>query len=110
MIDSSKKTDAMSGASEVRLIAILKAKPEHEDSLRRRLMELVGPTRREQGCREYTLHEDTDHPGEFVFYEIWASQADLDRHMATPPLQALFASLDSMLAEPLTLRKLRVAG
>jgi len=99
----------MSGTAEIRLIAILRPRPEQAESLRQRLTGLVAPTRREQGCREYTLHENLERP-EFVFYEAWASQADLDRHLATPALKSLIAALDGILAEPMTLLRLRALG
>jgi len=100
--------------SEVRVIAVFRPRPEHAERLRTTLRALVEPTRLEAGCIQYVLHETLGggpefvfHP-EFVFYEVWASQIDLDRHLATPPLQRLVASLDAMLAEPLLVKRLRL--
>jgi quinol monooxygenase YgiN len=94
----------------IRLIVTFRPKPEQSASLRRAVQGLVAPTRREQGCIEYRLHEVIDRPDELVLYEAWAAQADLDRHLETPALRAFVASLDQMLAEPLSIRRLRDLG
>jgi quinol monooxygenase YgiN len=39
-------------------------------------------SRAEQGCIEYTFSADPLVPGRVVLYERWASQEDLDQHLA----------------------------
>lgn len=34
-----------------------------------------------KGCLAYSFHQRVDSPTEFVLYEQWASQADLDAHI-----------------------------
>lgn len=70
------------------LIAISKARADHIDDLRRSLSGLIEPTRAETGCVLYDLHESTENPGEFLFYEIWDSQAHLDAHAKSEHLSA----------------------
>ena len=82
------------------VVAELTAKPGKEDDLRAALTGLIAPTRSEEGCVEYLLHESTDQPGRFVFYENWKSREALDRHLQTPYLQALGARSGELLAEP----------
>lgn len=60
---------------------------------------LLKPTRAEAGSTYYACHEVREVPGEFVFYEIWASRAALDAHMQTPHLQALLSKVDALFAE-----------
>lgn len=46
--------------------------------------ERMRTSRAEQGCLEYTFSADPLDPGRVVLYERWASQADLDAHLAAP--------------------------
>jgi quinol monooxygenase YgiN len=66
------------------VVAEATAKPGKEDDLRKALLALIEPTRREKDCIQYDLHESTDIPGRFLFYETWPSREALDKHMATP--------------------------
>jgi quinol monooxygenase YgiN len=50
---------------------------------------MMRASRGEQGCLEYTFCADPIDPARVVLYERWASQPDLDAHLAalraTPP-------------------------
>lgn len=46
----------------------------HADAMRR--------SRSEPGCIEYVIAADPIEPGRAVLFERWASQADLDAHLA----------------------------
>ena len=63
------------------VVAEVQAKPGKEEELRTTLMELIGPTRREDGCVQYDLHVHTSVPGRFVFYENWTSPEALARRV-----------------------------
>lgn len=78
----------------------MQAKPGKEAELRSNLMSLVAPTHDEGGCVQYDLHESTDQPGRFVFYENWTSRATFEQHGATAHIQAFRAKKDDLLAEP----------
>ncbi len=82
------------------VVAELVAKPGKADELRAALTGLVDPTRKEDGCVQYDLHESTDKPGSFVFYENWTSRAALDVHLQSPHLIALGAIAPDLLIEP----------
>jgi len=82
------------------VVAWMEAKLGMETDLRTALLELIEPTRKEGGCVQYDLHEHTERPGHFVFYENWKSHDHLDRHLATPHLQAFQAVSPDLLAEP----------
>lgn len=47
-------------------------------------LERMRTSRAERGCLEYTFSADPLDPGRVVLYERWASQADLDAHLAAP--------------------------
>jgi len=42
------------------VVAEMVAKPGKEDELKRRLFALMEPTRKEDGCVQYDLHQNTD--------------------------------------------------
>ena len=82
------------------VVAEIVAKPGKEDELKRRLLALVEPTRLEDGCVQYDLHQNTGEPGRFVFYENWRSRELLERHLQSPHLLAFGAIEEELLAEP----------
>lgn len=82
----------------VQVLAVFTAKPGQADALGALLASIVAPTRAEQGARFYDLHQDREQPGRFVFFESWASQADLDAHGAAPHIVALRAQLPDLIA------------
>jgi quinol monooxygenase YgiN len=63
------------------------AAPGQEKELGSELLALVAPSRAEPGCLAYELHFDPEHPGKFMFYEKFASQAALDQHLKAPYLE-----------------------
>lgn len=92
------------------VVAEILAKPGCEQRLREELLRLIEPTRAEEGCLQYDLHESTEQPGRFLFYENWTSRAALDRHLATPHLERLSALLAELAqAEPRIDTFLRIA-
>ena len=68
--------------------ALLTTVPGKEDAMREALKELVAAVRTEPGCILYDLHESTSTPGNFMFYEIWESEADLEVHNNTEVMKA----------------------
>ncbi|MDJ0513194.1 MAG: putative quinol monooxygenase [Methyloceanibacter sp.] len=84
----------------VTVIAFHRAKSGKEDALREALLALCGPTREEQGCINYDLHVSAEDPGLLVFHENWVSKADLDRHLASPHIDAFRQVAGELLAEP----------
>ncbi len=87
-------------AENLTVVARLKAKPGKENDVKQRLLALIAPTRKEQGCINYDLHESLDDKTLFVFYENWTSKAALDAHLQTPHVQAFLGKADELLAEP----------
>ncbi len=75
----------------VTVIAFIRAKRGQEARVRDVLLGLTAPTRAEAGCINYDLHQSTDDPSRFVFYENWASAAHLDAHGRSPHLRAFRA-------------------
>jgi quinol monooxygenase YgiN len=78
------------------VVAQVRAKPGKADALRQITLPLVAKVRSERNNLVYFLHEDREAPGHFIFYEIFASQADFEAHNATPHVQAWFARLPEL--------------
>ncbi len=84
----------------VTVFALLKAKPGMEETVKQELLALVGPTRTEEGCINYDLHQSLDHKGQFRFYENWTSKELLQRHLESVHVKRFIAKADQLLAEP----------
>lgn len=78
------------------VVAEVRAKAGKENELRAVTLPLVNEVRREPNNLLYFLHEDRESPGHFIFYEIFASQADFEAHNKTPHVQAWFAKLPEL--------------
>ncbi len=87
-------------AKTVTVIAQVKAKPGKESLVRKELLSLVAPSRKDAGCINYDLHQAKDNPALFLFHENWTSKAELDAHLAKPDLQAVLGRVGQMVAEP----------
>ena len=75
------------------VFAELKAAENKSAALKRELMSLVIPTREEEGCIRYELYKEDGDPASFMFYEIWRTREDLERHLATPALVRLLGEV-----------------
>ncbi len=84
----------------VTVLAHIKAKPGKEDAMRKELLSLVAPSRKDAGCINYDLHQAADNPALFMFHENWSGKAQLDQHLQKPDLQAVLARVGQMVAEP----------
>ncbi|WP_299492049.1 putative quinol monooxygenase [uncultured Shewanella sp.] len=76
------------------IIARIQAKPEKIDLVKSELLKLIEPTRQEEGCLQYDLHQDNTDPSIFMFHENWTSRELWQIHMANTHLQAYMAATD----------------
>ncbi|MEP7185041.1 MAG: putative quinol monooxygenase [Rhodanobacter sp.] len=81
------------------VVAVLTAKPGKADDLRALLLPAVAAFRTEAGCKAYALHEDTEHSGRFVSYEVWRDRDALDQHMTSPTMREATPKLKALLAK-----------
>jgi quinol monooxygenase YgiN len=93
----SKKTPKLPKDA-VALVVMMHAKPGQELLLQAELTALIRPSRNEEGCLLYDLHRSTDVPGDFLFYEIWASREAHAIHKQTPHFLRWNARKDTLLA------------
>lgn len=70
------------------IVAHITAETGKEDLVRSALEKLVAPTRAEDGCLQYDLHQDNTNPAHFMFFEIWATRDLWQAHLGTPHIAA----------------------
>lgn len=87
------------------VVATIVAKKDCVESLKNELLRLVAPTRQEEGCIEYRLHQDNENPALFLFYENWADAVFLEKHLTTARFKAYMAAAED-LVEQKTVHKL----
>ncbi len=92
------------------VVAEVRAKPGKENELRSATLPLVAGVRREPNNLLYFLHEDRETPGRFIFYEIFASQADFEAHNRTPHVQAWFARLPELADGGVKVTRMEILG
>ncbi|KAB0672144.1 antibiotic biosynthesis monooxygenase [Oryzomonas sagensis] len=85
--------------SRVTVVARLLARKEAADAVKAELLKLLAPTRNEEGCVEYRLHQDNDDPALFFFYETWESDACLGKHKETTHYRNSFGAIEGMIRE-----------
>ncbi|GFE60121.1 putative quinol monooxygenase [Geobacter sp. AOG2] len=85
--------------SRLTVVARLLARKESADAVKAELLKLVAPTRSEDGCIEYRLHQDNDDPALFFFYENWENGACLGEHKKTDHYRSCFSALEGMILD-----------
>ena len=85
--------------STVTVVAKLTAKSDNIEAVKTELLKMIAPTRKEEGCIEYRLHQDNDNPAVFVFYENWKGLACLEQHMKSQHFQAYVAAVGNLITE-----------
>jgi quinol monooxygenase YgiN len=85
--------------STVTVVAKVVARQEAIEAVKSELLRMIEPTRQEEGCQEYRLHQDNADPAVFVFYENWESMACLERHMDSRHFREYVAAVGSLIAE-----------
>jgi quinol monooxygenase YgiN len=89
------------------VVATVVARAGKEVVLRDALKELVPHARTEPGFIQYDLHESTEKPGHFVFYEIWENEAALETHANTEFAKA-FGARTGQWIESVSLNKFQI--
>lgn len=76
------------------IVAHITAKPDKIALVKAELEKLIDITRSEEGCLQYDLHQDNEHPAHFMFYENWDSRALWQAHMGNQHLQDYLSATD----------------
>ena len=86
---------------QVSVVARVRAVKGMEEKVRRECLALVAPSRSEQGCINYDLHQSADDPALLLFYENWTSREDLERHLETAHSLGFDERTEGMLDGPI---------
>ena len=92
---------------QVTVVVRLKATAGKEAQVRQELFSLLAPTRAEQGCINFDMHEAPNDPALFLFHENWMSEEHLKRHFETPHITRWVKLAETLLSEPLDLTRWR---
>lgn len=84
---------------ELTVVAKVVAKKEFMGSVKSELLKLIVPTRKEDGCIDYRLHQDNEDPAVFIFYETWKSLACLERHIESDHFKSYVNAVDGMIED-----------
>ena len=76
------------------IIARIEAKKDKIDLVKSELLKLIEPTRKEQGCLQYDLHQDNHNSKIFMFYEKWKNRELWQAHMNNEHLKAYLDDTD----------------
>ena len=87
------------------VVARIEAHAEHMDHVKAELLKLIEPTKQEDGCLQYDLHQDHENLAVFLFYENWVSREQWQAHMASAHLKAFSEATEGMI-ERLTLNEM----
>jgi quinol monooxygenase YgiN len=89
-------------------VARIVALPDKVEQVKSALMQLLSPTRLEDGCIIYQLLQNQEDPTDFTFVEEWESNAKLDAHLASAHLQEALPKLNGALAASPDIRRYRL--
>lgn len=92
----------------LRVVARVVALPDKVEEVKSVLIELIEPTRQENGCIVYEMLQNQADPTDFVFVEEWESDAALDAHMSRAHFIEAVSKLDGLLAIPGDIRRYRL--
>jgi quinol monooxygenase YgiN len=80
----------------VTVVGKIAAKTGTIEKVKSQLMNLVEPSRGENGCFRYSLYQDIDDPAVLVVYENWESRNALDVHMSTAHFKECFSAIEGL--------------
>lgn len=90
------------------VVAEIRAKPGNAAELRAVTLPLIELVRGDPKNLAYFLQEDRASTGYFIFYEVFASEADFEAHNAQPYVQAWFAKLPDLALGDIQAMKMKI--
>jgi len=63
------------------IVARILATEGKREFVKAELIKLIAPTKAEEGCIDYDLHQDNEDPNLFLFFENWESRELWLKHM-----------------------------
>ncbi|WP_420401791.1 putative quinol monooxygenase [Flagellimonas sp.] len=91
------------------IVARILAKPEKRELVKSELIKLIAPTREEEGCINYDLHQDNENENLFLFYENWTTRELWQKHMDNPHIAAYMKATEGAV-EDFALHEMTLVG
>lgn len=92
----------------ITVVAKITAKSDTIEAVKAELLKMIEPTRQEEGCIEYRLHQDNDDPAVFLFYENWQSAACVEQHTNSPHFKAYVAAVSDLIADKVVRKMIEI--
>lgn len=92
------------------IVAEVRAKPGKEAELRAATLPLIAQVRSDPKNLVYFLQEDREHPGHFIFYEVFATKDDFEAHNAMPYVKDWFAKLPALADGGVQVMRMEILG
>lgn len=70
----------------------MSALPKKRKELSQTLLSMIGAARREKGCRNYQVFQDTENDNVFCLFEEWETREDLENHMRSSGFSVLLGA------------------
>lgn len=80
-------------------VAYFTAKPGRTKDLGDELLKLVAPSRKEEGCLRYEIHQSNDDSSMWMVLEDWRLASDFKLHMNTDYVLAFMAKVPHLCVE-----------
>ena len=74
--------------------------PQNEEKARALLRQMNADTQGEPGLISFTILRETGRPNHFALLEVWKSEADFARHLATPHTRKFRDALQPLIGSP----------
>ncbi len=84
----------------IQIVARLTTLPERAEELKLLLIPQIEPTRKEEGCIQYTVLENIEKLTDFTLVEEWESQDMFEKHVSSERIQAVAERITALLAKP----------
>jgi len=99
------------GNAKVTVTVTCKAKGGLETRLKEVLTALINPSRAEDGCIDYYMHQSLSDPQVFLLYMNWRDEGAFGRHVQSPHVKEFDdRPAAALLAEPYPLTRWRHLG
>lgn len=92
----------------MRVVARIIAIPEKAEEVKSVLLDIIEPTRKEEGCIVFELLENQENHTDFTFVEEWESQELWNAHMASAHIAQAVSQLNGLLATEPDIRTYRL--
>ncbi len=92
----------------IRIVARVIAHPDQVEAVKSVLIELIEPTRQEEGCIVYELLQNQQDPTDFTFVEEWASNTLLEAHLGSAHIAKAVSQLEGLIVTEPDIRTYQV--